>query len=510
VADYVDVLADDGRIAAIGLYLESIPDVPAFAASAAKALARGVPLVLLKGGVTTAGSAKALTHSGALALPDRLLTAFARRYGIVRVGSLAALIETLKMLAIAGVPAGPRLGAITLSGGIATVLADRASEAGLEMPLPATASALRPLVPAVLPIANPLDCSPPLKALEGLSMMNEGALTELFTAMLGGGYDAGLLCIDFPHPRVGQGWLWEPSARAMTRAAATAGIPCAVASMLPEALPETTRRALAEAGIAPLQGLDEAVGAIAAAVRYGEARRREPAPPLLDRMTPMGRPRLRDEVESKRLLALAGLAIPAGRIGGLGEVGRLAEAIGFPVALKAVSERLPHKAAVGALALGLRDRAAVEAAAATIAENIRRADSGFAVERFLIEAMVEGAVAEAMVGVTRDPAFGLVLILGTGGVEVERAGDTCVLLLPTTKAEVERALARLDLGYRLRERNIDPGGLADAVLAVARLGEAMVERLDSLDVNPILVLPDGRVIAVDALASFVDPVEGEG
>jgi acyl-CoA synthetase (NDP forming) len=508
VADCVAVLAENPGITAIGLHLESIPDVPAFSAAAAGALAAGKPLVLLKGGVTAAGAAKAGTHSGALAIPDRLLSALCDRHGVLRVGSLAALLETLKMVALAGAPSGPRLAAITLSGGIATLVADRASAAGLALPRPGTAAALRPLVPAVLPIANPLDCSPPLRSESGLAMTNEPALAELFAAMLRGGYDAGLLCLDFPHPRVGQAWLWDPSVRAMIAAARAAAIPCAVASMLPEALPEPVRDMLAAAGIAPLQGLEEAIGAIALAVRWGAARRSAPADPLPVRPAPRGTPRLRDEVESKGLLAAEGIAVPEGLVGSAAQVPALAERLGFPVALKAVDARLPHKAAVGALALNLRDADAVRGAVARIRSSVARAVPGVVPDRFLVERMVEGAAVEAMVGIARDPAFGPTLVVGRGGSGVEHGDDTAALFLPASRDEVVAALEGSRLGRTLRERGVDAGPLVDVILAIARFAIGRADRLGELDANPVLVLEDGRAVAVDALIALADGEEG--
>ena len=135
---------------------------------------------------------------------------------------------------------------------------------------------------------------------------------------------------------------------------------------------------------------------------------------------------------------------------------------------------------------------------------ISRYQPGLKAERFLIEKQVTNAVAEMIVGVKRDPGFGLVLVVGAGGILVEMVQDAASLLLPTDRAEVERAIrglkvAKLLAGYRGKPA-ADVDAVIDAVMAVARFADAYRDRLVELDVNPLLVLPEGQgAVAVDAL-----------
>ena len=125
-------------------------------------------------------------------------------------------------------------------------------------------------------------------------------------------------------------------------------------------------------------------------------------------------------------------------------------------------------------------------------------------ESFLIEGMAEAPVAELIVGVTRDPQFGLALVLGAGGVLVEMVRDSATLLLPTDRDAVERALAGLKIakllaGFRGRAAG-DVAAAVDAVLAVAAFADGERDRLVELYINPLFVLPVGRgAVAVDAL-----------
>jgi acetyl-CoA synthetase len=173
--------------------------------------------------------------------------------------------------------------------------------------------------------------------------------------------------------------------------------------------------------------------------------------------------------------------------------------IPFPLVLKVLGSELAHKTELGGVALNLADKHQVLGAA--------RAMAGLS-ERFLLEEMIGGAVAELIVGVTRDPQFGLCLTIGAGGIFVELLRQSVQLLLPASRADIERALERLALypvlqGYRGRPA-ADLAALVDAIEAIAGFAMDNAERLSELDVNPLLALADGAV-AVDALIRIKEP-----
>ncbi|HMB77568.1 MAG TPA: acetate--CoA ligase family protein, partial [Kiloniellaceae bacterium] len=166
----------------------------------------------------------------------------------------------------------------------------------------------------------------------------------------------------------------------------------------------------------------------------------------------------------------------------------------------ALGADLAHKSDVGAVALNLESEAAVADAVAAMSDLS---------ERFLVERMARGGVAEVIVGVKRDPQFGLVLVVGSGGVLVNLLEDAARLLLPLDEAELKQAidglkLARLLDGYRGRPRG-DRRALLDMVAAIAETAEKEQARLLELDVNPIVVMPEGQgAVAVDALVRLAD------
>ncbi len=509
VGDYLDALVDDPRIAAVGLYIEGLDDIPRFSRAAAQALEKGIPIVALKVGSSEIGARVALSHTSSLAGSDQLYDALFERLGIIRASSITSLLETLKLLASVGPLGGRKLSVFTCSGGESALIADLAERAGLDFsPLSrAQADELRRQMTVFTTIANPFDYN---TAIWG----DRSALERCFTTVMAGDYDISVLLIDYPNAERCDVSGWDISVDGFIAAQKATGRAAAVASTLPELLPEAVRDKLLAEGLAPLQGLGEAVAALSAAAWYGERRAELTAGgaehAALPPVAAVGEPvRLLDERRAKAALADFGLSVPEGRLVQGAEAPSAARELGFPLVLKAVGPDLAHKTEAGAVALGLESEAAVADAVKAIEASLAARER--ASEGFLLERMVTGAVAELIVGVKRDPGFGLALVLGSGGVLVELMRDSTTLLLPTDRRAVERALASLTgahllSGFRGRPKG-DLAAAVDAVLAVAAFAEAHRERLVELDVNPLLVLPEGEgkgAVAVDALIRMSD------
>ena len=495
--DVVDVLLDDPRVTAIGVYIEGLRNVAGFSRAAARALDKGVPMVALKAGRSEAARRAALTHTGSLSGTDAAYEALFDRLGIVRADSPAMLMEQLKALSITGPLAGNRFAVMTCSGGEAALVSDYAERHGIALPQPSPAqhAALRAVLPDFANIVNPLDYN---TAIWG----NRELLERAFTAMMSESCDAAILVVDFLK---GSGFdhTVYPAIDALIAASQTTGVPAMHACSLSESVTAEAQARLIAAGIAPLQGLDHAIAAAGAVVAYGARRSAilangDAAGVALPPARPEpGGARILDESESQRRLTEYGLTVIDSRVSDAAGVAAVAADLGFPVAVKALSASIAHKTEADAVRLGLADAAAVEAAVAAMGAALD-------VDRFLVEPMVDDAVCELIVGVSRDPALGLVLLVGGGGVLVEAVRDTRALLLPTDRGSVARAIAGLKAatllaGFRGRPAG-DVAAAIDAVLAVARFAEAHREGLVELDVNPLIVRPVGRgAVAVDAL-----------
>jgi acetyl-CoA synthetase len=498
-ADLIEALIADARVSAIGMHLEGLGSVARFSEACLAARAAGVPLVSLKTGASAKGAALTLSHTSSLAGPDALCDALFARYGVARAHDPASFLETLKLLHVSGPLRGRRITSASCSGGEASLTADLAERAGLETPdFPASVQAeLEAVLGPRVNVANPLDYHTYIWG-------DEAAQRACFAGMLGAGFEASLLILDFPRADRCTGADWDITIAAFLAAAhalpVAAGTVRIVASALAENMPEAVAASLIAQGIMPASGLAEALQAVAEAARIGEAWAR-PAPPALpEAITAMpGEPVTWDEVRSKAALAQSGVPVPRGALLTLAELEVLCGdesaplPAPFPLVLKAVGADLAHKTELGGVALGLSSRAELLAAAR------RMAGLG---GTYLIEEMVGGTVAELIVGIARDPQFGLTMTLGAGGIFVELLRQTEQVLLPASRAEIEAALARLTLhsvltGYRGRA-GCDMAALVDAIASIATFAMVHAGRLEELDVNPLLGLPQGAV-AVDAL-----------
>ncbi|MGW2326235.1 acetate--CoA ligase family protein [Streptomyces sp. NPDC001700] len=503
VAELVEALLEDPRITAIGLHLEGIDDPAGLSRAAVRALQRRVPIVVLKTGRSELGGRANLSHTSSLAGSDVLCDTFFRRLGMARVHQVATFLETLKYLHVHGPSTGARIASASCSGGEASLLADLAHDHDVELPpFPHdTARRLGEVLGDRVSVANPLDYHTYIWG-------DFDAQRDCFRAFLTTGFDMHLLVLDFPRADRCSPEAWQTTLDACLAARRHTGAPACVVSTLPEGLPEPVRTRLLDEGVAPMQGIAECLTAIAAARQTGLAQETADTALPLDSATPApppGSPPL-DEWRGKRTLAEWGVPVPSGSVATSAEsAAEAARDIGFPVVVKALSETIAHKSDVGGVRLGLSGEQQVREAVAAMA--------GLS-DRFLVERMAEGAVAELIVGVHRDPQFGPALTLGAGGTMVELLHDAATLLLPVRRDEIRAALRRLRVWPLLTGFRGQPPGDVDAVIdtvaAVADYARGHAHTLVELDINPLLVLPGhGGVVAADVLIRLGTDERGE-
>jgi acetyl-CoA synthetase len=494
MARMVEALAADSRITAIGLHIEGLRDVAAFDRAARVARAARKPLVALKTGRSEQGARVTMSHTSSLSGSDALYSAFFARHGIARVDTVSAFVETLKFLHFGGPIAGGRLVSMSCSGGEAALAADLALGRALSFPTfdPATRERVAATLNEFVSIDNPLDY-------HTFIWNQPEKLLATFSAVLDGGFDTAMLILDTPTSPHMKPDAWVATARALMEASRRTGARAAVVSSLPEGMPLALAAELGEAGVAPMIGMDDALTAFEAAARIGAFWAASEEPPLLH--VPVvrgGTLKTIGEFAAKRLLADHGLLVPEGVECAPDEAVAAAERIGYPVTLKVSSDAIAHKTESGGVVLDLRDAEAVAAAAARL--------SALA-PRLLVERMHKGAVAELIIGLTGDPQFGTALVIGAGGVLTELLADSATLLLPATRAEIEHALASLKV-WRLvtgfRGKYGDAAAVVRSIEAIAGFALANEGLVEELDVNPLLVFPDGAV-AVDALIRMRNP-----
>ncbi|MFK0164214.1 acetate--CoA ligase family protein [Rhizobium sp. NPDC090279] len=489
LSDLAYAVLDDPRVTAVGLHIEGFGDIRALEALAIRARELKKPVVALKVGKSEQAQRATVSHTASLAGSDAVADAVLDRLGIGRVTTLPELIEALKLLHVAGPLESNAISSMSCSGGEASLMADAAVGRNVEFralkedQLPALRASLGQMVT----LSNPLDY-------HTFVWGDLARQTEAFSAMFSGGYALNLLVLDFPRDDRCDGADWMVTVSAVAAAAKQTGARAGILATLPENMPETIAQQLIEAGIVPLCGISEALVAADIACSISRAWKRPSPLPLLSAPAQAGEMETLSEAAAKAELAASGLAVPRGKTAATAsEAADCAEQLGFPVALKALG--VEHKSDVGAVKLNLWDRNAVRDAAEGM---------GHVAHGFLVERMIDRPLVELIVGAVRDPVVGLTLTIGAGGILVELLDDSVILPLPVTKAEVVDRISRLKVRKLIEGYRGNPGSsleiVADAVVSAAEYVVMNAARLEELDINPLMVLPESRgVIAADAL-----------
>src|ERR1700677_201397 len=493
VEDLIEILCEDARVTAFGLYLEGIKDPERFARATARARAAGKPIAVIKSGRTAAAARTAHSHTGALAGADEVFEAFCRQAGIARCDTLGTLCETLKLFHTGGPLTGRKVLVMGASGGDMAMTADVSRDMDLEFTPVSQASAavLREVLTDRVTIANPFDIHTYL-------WFDPPALKRVFSEVLHSGYDAAGFMLDSPPEGQADPAAYDAVIDVFIEAAQGATTRAALIASLPETISPRIRKRCLEGGVIPLQGQREALEALSLAGGVGAAWQTDAAvqlhlPPARDRVTSdieaLG------EHEGKAALAEFVVRIPQGKLVPASAAAEAALAIGFPVVIKASGAHLEHKTEVGGVVLNVGTEAGARQAALRLAKLSHT---------LLVEEMFTDGVAEVLIGVIVDPQFGQVLVLGAGGVFTEIMSDSVSLLPPWTRASVESALQRLTIAKLFRGYRGKPAAGGDrpieTILCVARYAAANVATLIEIDVNPVIVRPAGKgAVAVDTM-----------
>jgi acetyltransferase len=407
-------------------------------------------------------------------------------------------------------PKGPRLGAMTFSGGMKGLLLEAAERNGLSFPelLPETNAKMSEVLGVGTSLGNPLDAG--FAALSSAEAYFKGIEVMLADPNI----DVLLVQEELPPaPRLNNK---VENLRVVDQMAARAGKPIAVISMISYMFTEHTREFRAALKNLPvLQEIDKAVRAVGRAGRYGALRAQTGAAPpsvakpdvsaILKRRSPAANGlSVLNEADSKALLRAYGIATPREQVvGSVDTAVSAAKEIGYPVVLKLVAAEVTHKSDIGGVILGIRSENELRSAYARLEQNFARARGGAKLTQALVAQQISGGV-ELVLGVQRDPEVGPVLMFGSGGVLLELTKDVSFGAVPLppwqAKAMIERTTAgRLLKGYRGAPA-CDEASVLAALTALGRLTHDLGDQIESIDINPLVALPEGQgAVALDAL-----------
>jgi acyl-CoA synthetase (NDP forming) len=508
IPDYIAFFADQPELKVIIVYIEAISDIEKFKAACRMARAAGKAIVAIKLGQSESGRNAAMAHTASLAGSVEAFDAVAADVGIIRADTLDDAVEVTELLVHTRAPGGRRLGAITLSGAFRGLLYDAAERNGLLFPKLAdvTLEKLNAILGVGSLVSNPID--------GGFGVLSSIDNYKASIAALQADPNIDMILIQENLPR-------EPGSDRAERyihtveAIVAGGAPKPIAIITPVSHSQSDySRALRAKvpNVSFLLEVNKGLRAIASIVRRDELERlggtpaRTAASPAenaaAERVTGLAKSSAAlNEVASKALIRAYGIPTPAEiAVQSPDDAVKAAQQIGYPVVLKAVAAKLLHKSDAGAVALGLVDDRQLLAAYERIVANVQRAGVAQP-DAMLVCQQVSGGL-ELVLGLNRDPEMGLVVMAGSGGVLLELTKDVAFAAPPITRdkarAMIERThVARLLRGYRSSEtRDVD--AVVDALVALGRIAEDLSDIVQSIDINPFVVLPRGG-FALDAL-----------
>jgi acetate---CoA ligase (ADP-forming) len=503
--DLIEFWEKDPGTDLILLYLESFGNPTKFT-QIARRVARKKPIVAVKGGRTKSGARAASSHTGALAGSDVAVDALFHQSGVIRTDTIEELFDTALMLAYQPVPAGSRVAILTNAGGPAIMAADACESAGLTLPSlePKTMKAMRGFLAPEASVKNPVD----------MIASADAPAYEQALRLLVADKNVDAVIVIFVPPLV----TGAPEvARAILAGAAGSKKPILSCFMGSHGLPESLQ-SLNEGHIPSYAFPEAAARTLARVAKYG-AWRSTPSGkvPAIAGVEP---DKARDAIAAAlagtepgvsekwldfdalgRVLAAYGIRTAAARpASNRGEAAVVAKSLGFPVVMKVRSPDVVHKTDVGGVKLGLKTEEEAARAFDEIRRSLASTKPSAQFEGVTLERMVTGGI-ETIVGMTRDPLFGPVILFGLGGVAVELLRDVSVRVAPLTDRDAEEMIHGIRT-YPLLEgyRGAAPSNttsILDLLHRVSRLATEHPEILE-LDLNPVLVFPGtANCIALD-------------
>jgi acyl-CoA synthetase (NDP forming) len=494
--DYLEALVDDPDTTVIGAFLETVRDPERFVAMLDRAADANKPVVVLKVGRSERTRRAISSHTGGLAGEGRVFSEVLRAHRAIEVGDLDCFAEVLAAATGKRRPTGARIGVVTGSGGQAELILDVADEIGLHLP-PLDAQVRRKAETVIGPLTgdgNPLDA------------WGNGDFAKNFSHALhcldaDPNCDAIVMCSDAADGNpMGRAERSRDHARVLIEAAAKSAKPHYIMGTRPGVLQQAQVELLREYGIPVLGGARQGLGAVASLGCAARKRARSQAnnrnQPGLENLLDDGgkrRPTIH-EADAKQFFGRCGLPITREILATDWEAARQAAmSIGYPVALKAVSDHIAHKSEHGLVALSLQNEGELRVAYDRLAGTAERVAPG-RVAGFLVQEMA-GKGMEAFIGVTRDPDFGLVLAAGLGGIGIEIFKDYALRLLPLAEGDAQAMISELK-GYPLLRgaRAAKPYDITAFAATLERVGAAAWanrDHLGEIDLNPVVVFADG-------------------
>lgn len=496
IADGIASLATDPATAVILCCMETCRDAGKLLRALAMARAAGKPMIVLKVGVSQAGSEAAASHTGALAGSDAVFDVVLRNGGAIRVPSIEQLLDIGHAVSVVGTdraPKGRRTALVTASGGFGVLMADAASAQGLDLPKLSARTQERIL--SALPYAspgNPVDMTAQVSSRPELLVQVLSAVAEDPVC------DAVILqsAYAFQMPRLRDVYIAALEQVRRDHPSRLILLCCKA--------PRDTIAQLNGMGFPTVETIDAACSTLAALVRLGTRGEQGATAATLSSTAALPQEAFANEASAKASLAQAGVVVlkevtAASRDAALAA----AREIGFPVVLKIVSPDIAHKTEVGGVVVGLRSEAQLLDEYDRLLARVAQKAPQARIAGVLVAQMAQGGI-ELILGTKKDPVFGPVVMVGLGGIFAEVLRDVALQIAPVSEAQATQMLRSLKAfplldGARGRAK-ADVAAAARAVAALSQFAAQHADVVAEIDINPLVVMDQGQgAFALDAL-----------
>ena len=498
-SDLIEALGADEQTDVILGYVESIDDGRKFTDVAAR-VTRKKPVVIFKSGRTSAGARAASSHTGSLAGADSAYAAAFEQCGVFRPGTVQEFFDYARAFAAGKLPAGSAVAVVTNAGGPGIIATDAIESSRLTMATLSdrTRADLVRQLPPQANTRNPVDVLGDARADRYRLALEAVTKDENVSSVL---------TILTPQTSTEV----DKTVQAVVETAKTTTKPI-LTSFMGSMSVRFAWRMLDHRGIPNFAQPDQAVKALEALWTYSEWQRTEPAAPpsyrfdegavrkTLAEAAATGRKTLAER-EARNIAAACGIPLPQSIFAADEKAAvRAAEQIGYPVAVKISSDDILHKSDAGGVRVGLTDADAVREAYGKVMASARAYKADARLDGVLVQQMAPKG-REVIVGVSRDPQFGPVIMFGLGGVYVEVLRDVTFRVAPLTLADARAMITGIRSARMLQAFRGDPpadtAALAECLTRISQLAIRFPEIIEC-DLNPLRVFPEGQgLMAVD-------------
>lgn len=497
ICDFIEHLAADERTSVIAAYAEGFRDGQRLRHSLRAALETSTPIVMMKIGASKAGARMAQTHTGHIAGSDAITQSVLDRHGVCRVRDLDELMETSALFAKLPPTTGPRVALYSISGGSGTLMAEQAELHGVPLAelSDTTQANLRNHIPDHLTVSNPIDNG-------GTFMMTQPAEIRrqvLRDILADPGVDAVVVGVTGVVPPI-----TDPLADDIEALAAEAGKPI-IATWNSPRTDDAAFRTIVDSGVPLFRNFRNCFAALAAFEAHREARASFRIRP--DHPRPAAPPAGADP---QALLAHHGIpTVPHHMVDAASAARTAVIECGGRAAMKVSSPDIPHKSDLDLVRLDIdAEHAAGEFDDLLATASTRAPDA--AIDGVLVQPMLDGI--EMIVGALRDPILGSAIVVGTGGIYAEVLDDRAVRPVPIDRRDAREMVESLR-GYPLLrgvrgQPPADIDALVDLIERVGHMVHQLGETLVELDLNPVVVGPDGTGAFVADSLFVTKPKEG--